>query len=208
MDRRLTARQREVFDYIREYTAAQGYPPALVEIGTACGAISATAALAHVVALEKKGYVKRDPHRARGIELVEQQAAKPAEDTTPLYRLPIFGEIAAGQPIEAYEDKSESIWVEAALARSPSNFILKVRGLSMIGDGILDGDYVIVQPQNTAENGDTVVALVGGAGVTLKRFYRERGRIRLQPANPYLEPMIVSDVAIQGKVVAVIRRFD
>ena len=86
--------------------------------------------------------------------------------------------------------------------------MLKVRGLSMIGDGILDGDYVVVQPQSTAENGDTVVALVGGAGVTLKRFYRERGRIRLQPANPYLEPMIVTDVAIQGKVVAVIRKFD
>jgi repressor LexA len=208
MDRRLTERQREVLDYIREYTTAQGYSPALVEIGSACGAISATAALAHVIALEKKGYVKRDPHRARGIELVDQVATKPSEDKAPLYRLSIVGEIAAGQPIEAYEEKSESLWVEAALARSPSNFVLKVRGLSMIGDGILDGDYVIVQPGSTADNGDTVVALVGGSGVTLKRFYREKGRIRLQPANPYLEPMIVSDVAIQGKVVAVIRRFD
>src|SRR5512141_2147528 len=101
MDRRLTARQREVLDYIREYTAAQGYPPALVEIGGACGAISATAALAHVIALEKKGYVKRDPHRARGIELIEQPTATPAEEKAPLYRLTIVGEIAAGQPIEA-----------------------------------------------------------------------------------------------------------
>ncbi len=208
MDRRLTARQREVLGYISEYTAAQGYPPALVEIGAACGAISATAALAHVIALEKKGYVKRDPHRARGIELVEQPGAKPAEEKAPLFRLPIVGEIAAGQPIEAYEERSESLWVEAALARTPSSFVLKVRGLSMIGDGILDGDYVVVQPQSTAENGETVVALVGGTGVTLKRFYRERGRIRLQPANPLLEPMIVTDVAIQGKVVAVIRRYD
>ncbi len=208
MDRRLTERQREVLDYIRDYTASQGYPPALVEIGSACGAISATAALAHVIALEKKGYVKRDPHRARGIELLEKPAQSPLEEKVPLYRLPIVGEIAAGQPIEAYEDRSESLWVEATLARSPGNFVLKVRGLSMIGDGILDGDYVVVQPQSTAENGETVVALVGGSGVTLKRFYRERGRIRLQPANPYLEPMIVSDVAIQGKVVAVIRRFD
>jgi len=208
MDRRLTARQREVLDYIRGYTAAQGYPPVLTEIGAACGAVSATAALAHVIALEKKGFVKRDPHRARGIELVEQPAAKTLEEQAPLYRLPIVGEIAAGQPIEAYEDKSESLWIEATLARSPSNFVLRVRGLSMIGDGILDGDYVVVQPQSTAENGETVVALIDGAGVTLKRFYRERGRIRLQPANPYVEPMIVSDVAIQGKVVAVVRRFD
>ncbi len=208
MDRRLTARQRLVLDFIREYIAAQGYPPALVEIGAACGAVSATAALAHVIALEKKGYVKRDPHRARGIELLDGPASGLAEDSSPLYRLPIVGDIAAGQPIEAYEDKSESLWVEASLARSPSNFVLRVRGLSMIGDGILDGDYVVVQPQSTAENGDTVVALVGGTGVTLKRFYRERGRIRLQPANPYLEPMIVSDVAIQGKVVAVVRKFD
>jgi repressor LexA len=208
MDRRLTARQQDVLDYIREYTTSQGRPPALTEIGSACRAISATAALAHVIALERKGYVKRDPHRARGIELVESTSPDQAATNAPLLRLSIVGEIAAGHPIEAYEDRAESIWVEASLARSPSNFVLRVRGLSMIGDGILDGDYVVVQPQSTAENGETVVALVGGAGVTLKRFYRERGRIRLQPANPYLEPMIVSDVTIQGKVVAVIRRFD
>jgi repressor LexA len=208
MDRRLTDRQREVLEYIQEYTASQGYSPALTEIGAACGAISATAALAHVVALEKKGYVRRDPHRARGIELLGPAKPEPAASPSPLLRLPIVGEIAAGQPIEAYEDGTETVWLEASLARSPSNFILKVRGNSMIGDGILDGDHVVVQPQSTAENGETVVALVGGSGVTLKRFYRERGRIRLQPANPYLEPMIVSDVAIQGKVVAVIRRFD
>lgn len=208
MDRRLTARQRAVLDYIREYTAAEGYPPALTEIGAACGTISATAALAHVIALEKKGYVRRDPHRARGIELVEQPVAKPTEEKASLYSLPIVGEIAAGQPIEAYEDKTDSLWVEAEMARSPNNFVLRVRGLSMIGDGILDGDYVVVQPQSTAENGETVVALVGGSGVTLKRFYRERGRIRLQPASPYLEPMFVSEVVIQGKVVAVIRCFD
>mgnify|MGYP005843286265 CR=1 FL=1 len=205
MDRRLTDRQRQVLDYIREYVEAHGFSPALTEIGAACGGISATAALAHVVALEKKGYLKRDPHRARGIELVSAQAA---EHRPNVYKLPIVGEIAAGQPIDAYEDRSEALWVEASLARSSRNFVLRVRGQSMIGDGIYDGDYIIVQPQNTAENGDTVVALVGGSGVTLKRFYRERGHVRLQPANPFLEPMYVSDVTVQGKVVAVIRRFD
>ena len=121
--------------------------------------------------------------------------------------LPTIGEIAAGQPIDAYEEQTEFLWVEASLARSSRNFVLKVRGHSMIGDGINDGDYVVVQPQSVAENGDTVVALVGN-GVTLKRFYKEKGHIRLQPANPFLEPMIVSDVAIQGKVVAVIRRYE
>ncbi len=205
MDRRLTERQREVLQYIRAYVEAHGFAPALTEIGAACGNISATAALAHVVALEKKGYVKRDPHRARGLELVEQPSA---ERPPNVYKLPIVGEIAAGMPIEAYEDRSDFLWVEASLARSPKNFVLRVRGHSMIGDGIYDGDHVIVQPQSTAENGDTVVALVGGNGATLKRFYRERGHVRLQPANPYLEPMIVSDVTVQGKVVAVIRRFD
>jgi repressor LexA len=205
MDRRLTDRQKEVLDFIREYTEAHEFPPSLAEVGAACGNISATAALAHVVALEKKGYVKRDPHRARGIEIVGQQAD---EHRPNVYKLPIVGMIAAGQPVEAYEDHSESLWVESSLARSPRNFILRVRGQSMIGDGIYDGDYVIVQPQNTAENGETVVALIGGTGATLKRFYKERGHVRLQPANPYLEPMFVSDVEVQGKVVAVIRRFD
>ncbi len=205
MDRRLTDRQREVLDFVREYLEAHGVSPALTEIGAAMGGISATAALAHVVALEKKGYVKRDPHRARGLELVGPQAA---EQRPNVYKLPIVGEIAAGQPIEAYEDRSEFVWVEASLARSSRNFVLRVRGQSMIGDGIYDGDYVIVQPQSTADNGETVVALIGGNGATLKRFYRERGHVRLQPANPYLEPMIVSDVTVQGKVVAVIRRFE
>jgi len=205
MDRRLTERQREVLNFIQEYVEAHGFSPALTEIGSACGNISATAALAHVVALEKKGYVKRDPHRARGLELVNT----PSEERRPqVYRLPVVGEIAAGMPIEAYEDTAEYLWVEASLARSSRNFVLRVRGQSMMGDGICDGDYVVVQPQDTADNGETVVAIVGGNGATLKRFYRERGHVRLQPANPYLEPMFVSDVTIQGKVVAVIRRFD
>ena len=139
---------------------------------------------------------------------MEVVRAEPATNQPRLLRLPIVGTIAAGQPIEAFEENIEFLWVEAGLARAADNFVLRVRGHSMIGDGINDGDFVIVHPQNTAENGDTVVALVGGNGATLKRFFRERGHIRLQPANPYLEPIIVSDVAVQGKVVAVIRRYD
>lgn len=205
MDRRLTERQRRVLDFIIEYNDSNGMPPSLSEIGAAMGGISPTAAFAHVVALEKKGYVRRDPHRTRGLEVITTPGDR--ERKPNFYRLPVAGEIAAGRPIEAYEEHTEFLWVEASLARSSRNFILRVRGHSMIGDGINDGDYVVVQPQNTAENGDTVVALVG-SGATLKRFYRERDHIRLQPANPFLEPMIVTDVSIQGKVVAVIRRYE
>jgi len=204
MDRRLTERQRAVLEFVARYIEENDVSPSIQEIGRAIGT-SATAALAHVVALEKKGYLRRNPREWRSLELVPSEAAS---ERARVFRLPIVGTIAAGQPIEAYEDRSEFLWVEASLARSTHNFVLKVRGHSMIGDGINDGDYVVVQPQSTAENGETVVALLGGNGVTLKRFYREKGHVRLQPANPFLEPLIVSDVAIQGKVVAVIRRYE
>jgi repressor LexA len=205
MDRRLTERQRAVLDFISRSIEANDVPPSLQEIGRAMGGISTTAALAHVVALEKKGYLRRTPRERRGLEVVRSENLN---DEPKLLRLPIVGTIAAGQPIEAFEDASEYLWVEASLARHPNNFVLRVRGHSMIGDGINDGDLVIVHSQNTADNGETVVALVGGNGATLKRFFRERGHIRLQPANPYLEPIIVTDVSIQGKVVAVIRRYE
>ena len=205
MDRRLTDRQRDVLAYIARSIEDNDVSPTLQEIGRAMGGISPTAALAHVAALEKKGYLRRTPHERRGLEIVQ---VEPSNQPPGLFRLPVVGTIAAGQPIEAFEEHSEFLWVEAGLARSADNFILRVRGVSMIGDGINDGDYVIVHPQNSADNGETVIALVGGNGATLKRFFRERGHIRLQPANPYLEPIIVSDVAIQGKVVAVIRRYE
>jgi repressor LexA len=205
MDRRLTERQRAVLDFIARFIEENDVPPSLSEIGQGMGGISPTAALAHVVALERKGHLRRFPHERRGLEVVrgDSVAAEPK-----LLRLTIVGTIAAGQPIEAYEDPTEHLWIEASLGRHQENFVLRVRGHSMIGDGINDGDLVIVHPQSTADNGDTVVALVGGNGATLKRFFRERGHVRLQPANPYLEPLIVSDVSIQGKVVAVIRRYD
>jgi repressor LexA len=202
MDRRLTERQRQVLDYIVAFLDEHDVAPSLQEIGRALGGISSTAALAHVVALERKGYVRRAPHERRGLEVLPEAGARPT-----VYRLPVVGSIAAGQPIEAIEENLESLWIEASLARRPDNFVLRVRGHSMIGDGINDGDYVVVQPQSTAENGETVVALVAGSGATLKRFFREKGHVRLQPANPYLEPLIVTDVVVQGKVVAVIRRY-
>jgi repressor LexA len=205
MDRRLTGRQRTVLEYVTRCINVNDVAPSLQEIGQALGGISATAALSHVSALEKKGYLRRIPHERRGLEVLRTEDVSPQPK---VFRLPIVGTIAAGQPIEAFDESSEHLWVEAGLARSPDNFVLHVRGHSMIGDGINDGDYVVVQPQSTAENGETVVALVAGDGVTLKRFFREKGHVRLQPANPYLEPLIVTDVSIQGKVVAVIRRYE
>jgi repressor LexA len=205
MDRRLTERQRAALDFIAGYLDEHDVSPSLQEIGRAMGGITPTAALAHVVALERKGYLRRTPHERRGLEVIAERGV---ESQPRLYRLPIVGTIAAGQPIEAVEENAEHLWIEAGLARQPDNYVLRVRGHSMIGDGINDGDLVVVHPQSDAENGETVVALVGGQNVTLKRFYREKGHVRLQPANPYLEPIILTDVAVQGKVVAVIRRYD
>lgn len=204
MDRRLTERQREVLDFIARFVEERDVAPSLQEIGAALGGISPTAAFAHVVALERKGYLRRTPHERRGLEVIRSDP----DDARPrVYRLPILGTIAAGLPIEAIDDPGEHFWVEASLARSPENYILRVRGFSMIGDGISDGDYVVVERCDTAENGETVVALVSGTGVTLKKLYREKNHVRLQPANPYLEPIIATDVVVQGKVVAVIRRY-
>lgn len=204
MDRRLTERQQSVLDFIARYVEENDVAPSLQEIGAAMGAISPTAALAHVVALEKKGHLRRTPRERRGLEVIRPDA----EEARPtVYRLPIVGRIAAGVPIEAIEEPDEYLWVPAAMTRGPNNFILRVHGHSMIGDGIYDGDYVVVERRDTAENGETVVALVNGTGATLKRIYREANYVRLQPANPTLEPIIASDVVVQGRVVAVIRSY-
>ena len=201
----LTSRQRQVLDFIAERLEGGGVSPSLAEMGRALGGISPTAALAHVVALERKGYLRRNRHLARGIRLI-----KAVEQQSPptVFCLPIVGTIAAGSPIEAPGTHDETIWVEAGWARSPSNYVLRVKGNSMIGDGILDGDLVVVQPAEDAENGQTIVAMLADGSVTLKRLYRERGYVRLQPANPALEPIVVPSVTIQGRVVAVLRRTD
>lgn len=196
----LTDRQRRVLELIAERTEADGVPPSLAELGRALGGVSATAALAHVVALERKGYLRRDRHLARSLRLTRPGAAGE------VYLLPVMGRIAAGRPIEAVEGHREQVAVEAGFAGSRGNYVLRVRGSSMIGDGILDGDLVVVQPAEDAVNGETVVALLADGSATLKRLHRERGYVRLQPANEQLEPIVVPSVQIQGKVVAVLRR--
>jgi repressor LexA len=123
-----------------------------------------------------------------------------------VYALPVAGVIAAGSPLEPLDAHAEQVWIEAGWARSPESYVLRVRGNSMIGDGILDGDLVVVQAAEDAQNGETVVALLADGSATLKRLYRERGYVRLQPANDLLEPIVVPDVQIQGRVIAVLRR--
>jgi len=203
MNGKLTDKQRRVADYVMSYWSVEGQMPTRAEVGRAMG-ITATAAHYQLVALERKGVVRRNPNRWRGIELLPAAQLHFGR----VYRLPVIGTIAAGQPIEALQDPSDFFPVAAELARGEDNYILRVRGNSMVGDGIHSGDYVIVQPQSSAQDGDTVVALLEDNTATLKRFYREPDCIRLEPANPRHKPLRVRQVTVQGKVVAVLRQFD
>lgn len=204
MDRRLTDRQRGVLDYVADYVESHRVAPSLAEIGRACGGVSPTAALAHVRALERKGYLRRDRRHPRSLVVLGGGGDTP---TPRLLRLSIMGTIAAGRPIAALPDGSEWLWVESSLAQGPDDYVLRVRGNSMVGDGIRDGDLIVVTPQSDARDGETVVALLAEDVATLKRIYRERHRVRLQPANDDLEPIYAAEVTVQGRVVSVIRRY-
>ena len=204
MNSELTEKQQSVLRFLQEEYQTRGRMPSYAEVARAMD-VSTTAAYAHVVALERKGWVRRS-RRARAIQLLRRPMTAPPSPPG-LVRLPIIGRIAAGQPIEASQDLEEYLTVEAGLARGEDCYVLRVQGYSMVGDGIHDGDLVIVHPQGVADNGDTVVALLEGNAATLKRYYREKDYVRLQPANPYLEPMFVRDLTIQGKVVSLVRLF-
>lgn len=198
----LTKRQKEMIDYLDGYIAEHGYAPTLEEIGAHFDLSSLATVHKHLTNLEDKGLIKRKWNHSRAVELVSQKKKAAAVE------LPLLGRVAAGVPIEAIETPG-SIVVPEELVRRENSFVLQVKGDSMVEDGILDGDYVIVEERPNAENGDTVVALVNGEA-TVKRFFRERGgRIRLQPANQRMEPMIVKDkeLAIRGRVVAVLRKY-
>ena len=201
---RLTELQRRAWELVAERLTEEGESPTLDEIARALGLASAPAARAVVLALEPKGYLRRVPRQRRSIRLLRWPGERPTRPE--VYPLAVRGEIAAGHPAEAYEVHDDVEWIGAGFASSPEDFLLRVRGHSMVGDGILDGDLVVVHPAEQAQNGETVVAMLADGSVTLKRLYRERDHVRLQPANPQLEPMIVTEVRVQGKVVAVLRR--
>ncbi len=215
MTRHDAERRQRILDCIARTVAERGYPPSVREIADAVGLASTSAVHHHLIALEKDGLRERGTHASRALRLTPRQS-RPADagKVTPFrmrveretLRLPVMGEIAAGQPIEAYADAAETLDVPASLEAREDAYVLRVRGKSMIDALIDDGDFVIVQPQATARDGDIVVALLEDNGVTLKRFFREKDRIRLQPANAEMEPIYATDVQIQGKVVGVIRR--
>jgi len=192
-------RAERILDYIRETIDERGYPPSVREIAEAVGLASTSAVHHHLTKLEKDGRLQKEATRSRALTLPGNRAAK-------LVNAPIIGEIAAGQPIEAYEDRTETMALPAELAPRHDTFVLRVRGKSMIEDHIDNGDYVVIQPQDTARDGEIVVAILEDNTATLKRFYKERDRIRLQPANSEMEPIYARDVKIQGKVIGVIRR--
>ncbi len=209
-------RKLKILDYIAATLRARGYPPSVREIARAVGLASTSAVHHHLQILEREGYLERGAAQSRAIRLTPQAAIRlglsselvPQATAREAYVLPVIGEIAAGGPIEAYQEVSETIPVPEMLAPSGDAYVLRVRGDSMIEAAIMDGDYVLIRPQDTARNGDIVVAQVEENAVTLKRFYKENGRIRLQPANPNYPPQVYDDVRIQGKLIGVIRRLD
>ena len=201
----LTGRQQEIWSFLVEYVDLHGYPPTVREIGEAVGLASPSTVHAHLANLERAGLLKRDPTKPRALELVGRE--KPAEaPVVELPKLPLLGQIAAGGPLLAEQNIEDQIAVPETLR---GDFVLRVKGESMIDAGILDGDLVIVQRAQDARNGDIVVALAGddesADEATVKTFYREKGRVRLQPENASLEPIYAEHVQILGKVVGVFR---
>ncbi len=205
----LTKRQQEIFDFIKRYSAKQGYPPTVRDIGKAVGLTSSSTVHAHLANLEKLGLLRRDPTKPRAIELFDRVARDTAEAVQgALGRgrpgLPLVGAVAAGQPILAEENIEEYLEVPSVAGGQDGEYVLRVRGDSMIDAGILEGDYVVVRPQEVADDGEIVVALVGEEA-TVKRFFREGDHVRLQPENAALEPIRSKDVRVLGRVVGLFR---
>ena len=205
----LTGRQQEIWDFVVEYVDGHGYPPTVREIGEAVGLASPSTVHAHLANLERAGLLKRDPTKPRALELVGQRRRQQHDTPRETHVLPLVGEIAAGGPLLAEENVEDYVPVPEPLSRGGQEFLLRVKGDSMINAGILDGDIVVVSRQQTAQNGDIVVALAGddeGADeATVKRFFRDNGRIRLQPENSALSPLYPHHVQILGKVTGVFR---
>lgn len=201
--KKISQKQQEILDYIKACILKKGYPPAVREICEAVHLKSTSSVHSHLETLERNGYIRRDPTKPRAIEVLDNQFSTQRREAV---QVPIIGTVAAGQPILAEQNIEEYFPIPSEyLPAGGEVFILRVKGESMINAGIFNGDQVIVQQMNTAENGDIVVALLDDSA-TVKRFYRENGHYRLQPENDAMEPIIVSDVQILGKVVGLFRR--
>jgi repressor LexA len=200
----LTKRQQEIFDFIKKYSAKYGYPPTVRDIGKAVGLASSSTVHAHLANLEKVGLLRRDPSKPRAIELLDRAAGAVKSVVSPS-GLPLVGHVAAGQPILAEENIEDYVQVGALAGGDEGEFVLTVRGESMKNVGILPGDYVVVRRQETADDGEIVVALVGEEA-TVKTFYREADHVRLQPENDTMEPIRSREVRVLGRVVGVLRK--
>jgi repressor LexA len=205
----LTARQQEIWGFLVEYVDRHGYPPTVREIGDAVGLASPSTVHAHLANLERAGLLKRDPSKPRALDLIgHRRESRGEEREVALTKLPLLGQIAAGSPLLAEENIEDELAVPEPLGRK-ADFLLRVKGDSMIDAGILDGDILVVQRAQDARNGEIVVALVGddefADEATVKTFYREAGRVRLQPENAALEPIYAEFVQILGRVTGVFR---
>ena len=199
----LSEKQTAILEFIKKETLSRGYPPAVREICTAVGLNSPASVHSHLNALEAKGYIRRDPSKPRAIEIIDEDFALTRREYA---QIPMVGYVAAGEPLLAEEHIRDYFPIPADMLPNSQVFMLKVRGDSMTGAGILDGDQVIVRQTSTASNGDMVVALIED-GATVKTFYKEKDHIRLQPENPDYDPIILSDVTILGEVIGVFRLF-
>lgn len=198
----LTKRQREILDYLNDFIQQHGYAPSLEEIGRRFGLSSLATVHKHLTNLQEKGFIRRSWNRSRSVEMVPMRTGSRALE------LPMLGYVAAGAPIEAVVD-GETIAVPEDMVGKRDTYVLRVKGDSMIDEQIRDGDFVIVEDRRSADNGEMVIALINGSEATLKKFYREQNRIRLQPANPAMQPILVDpdQVQVQGVVVGVMRKY-
>ena len=213
---RLGRRQTEIYDFIRTYTGEHGYPPSVREIGAAVGLASPSTVHMHLKVLEENGLIKRDSKKPRTIEVMRQDVGQGAEDepeglaevredvSSNVIRLPLVGRVAAGVPILAEQNVEETLALPTSVVGDSSSFVLRVRGASMVNAGIFDGDYIVVKEQHDAHDGEIVVALIDDSA-TVKTFYREGDRVRLQPENDRMDPIYVENPVILGRVSALIR---
>ncbi|MDF2951523.1 MAG: transcriptional repressor, LexA family [Anaerocolumna sp.] len=200
---KISAKQREILEYLKSQILTKGYPPAVREICEAVKLKSTSSVHSHLETLEKNGYIRRDPSKPRAIEIVDEEFNVTRRE---LVSVPIVGTITAGQPILAVENIEGYFPVPAEYMPNEETFMLKVKGQSMINAGIFDGDKILVQKQSTASNGEIVVALIEDS-VTVKTFYKEKGYYRLQPENDTMDPIIVTELNILGKVIGLFRLF-
>jgi repressor LexA len=203
----LTKRQQEIFDFIGKYSAKYGYPPTVRDIGKAVGLASSSTVHAHLANLEKIGLLRRDPSKPRAIELLDRAVGSAVGSVRSIVRsegLPLVGSVAAGQPVLAEENIEEYISVPEVAGGGDGEYLLRIRGDSMKNAGIIEGDIVVVRPQETAREGEIVVALLGEEA-TVKRFFREPDHIRLQPENETMEPIRSKEVKVLGRVVGLLR---